>query len=696
MGGVPARVPQAADRRLRRGGVQRARRLRVRVHAWPCKQADGGFAPLDESLCFSTAGMTTAAPVMDDIVAALEAQGIPVEQYYPELGHGQQELSIRHAPALDAADRQVFYRETVRAVAHRHGLWASLAPKPFVDQAGNGAHIHFSLWDAAGRRSRMHDPRGRYGVSALGYHFIAGVLEHLPGAARAHVSERELVPPAPAALLELRLHGVGARQPRGRGAGARRRFPSDRAGSTNAELKASDSSSNPYLALGGLLAAGLDGVTRALEPGRARARRPGRAVRERAARARDPAVPDHAGRGARSAGARRRAHDGARPDAGPRVPRREALGGARRSAARTRRSRRSTTSGSSELDLGAVPILDQHCHALLRDGTVADAADYARFFTESGDPTMHAHHVPETVFYRWAIRELAAVLDCAPTTEAVLAARGGMSADALAAAAARARRTSRCSSSTTATETDETWPPAELAARLPCRVLPILRLEALAQALIVRHETFDALLDAYLRVGRAGARRMASSGLKSIIAYRTGLAVQATSRGDAAAAFGPVKERARRDGRVRLAAKPLNDYLLLRALEIAERQAMPVQIHTGFGDADLDLSRGEPAAPAPAARERPVCERALRPPARELPLRPRARLPGGHLRQRLRRRRARHPASRRRDPDDAAPAAGPRALDQGGVLERRLADPRAVLAGRALGATRARRRCWTS
>jgi len=73
-----------------------------------------------------------------------------------------------------------------------------------------------------------------------------------------------------------------------------------------------------------------------------------------------------------------------------------------------------------------------------------------------------------------------------------------------------------------------------------------------------------------------------------------GLGVQPTPRGDAAAAFGPVKELARRDGRVRLAAKPLNDYLLLRALEIAERQAMPVQIHTGFGDADLDLREANP------------------------------------------------------------------------------------------------------
>jgi predicted TIM-barrel fold metal-dependent hydrolase len=83
-------------------------------------------------------------------------------------------------------------------------------------------------------------------------------------------------------------------------------------------------------------------------------------------------------------------------------------------------------------------------------------------------------------------------------------------------------------------------------------------------------------------------------GLKSIIAYRTGLAVRATTRAEAAGAFAPVKEQARRDGRLRLAAKPLTDYLLLRALEIADRQALPVQFHTGFGDADVNLLDANP------------------------------------------------------------------------------------------------------
>jgi glutamine synthetase len=230
------------------------------------RNADGSYAPLDESLCFSSVGMTTAAQVMDAMVAALEVQGIEADQYYPELGHGQQELSIRHAPALAAADRQVFYRDTVRNVAYQHNLYASLAPKPFADQAGNGAHIHFSLWDKTGKRNVMYDPDDQYGVSELGYHFIAGVLNHLPSllalTCPSYNSYRRLQPHFWSSAYTV--WGPDNRE------GAIRvpsQFRSDRAGSTNAELKSSDSSSNPYLALGALLAAGLDGVKRRITPG---------------------------------------------------------------------------------------------------------------------------------------------------------------------------------------------------------------------------------------------------------------------------------------------------------------------------------------------------------------------------------------------------------------------------------------------
>jgi glutamine synthetase len=230
------------------------------------RNADGTYAPLDESLCFSSTGMTTAAHVMDAIIAAFEAQGIEVDQYYPELGHGQQELPIRHAPALAAADRQVFYRDTVRNVAYQHNLYASLAPKPFPDQAGNGAHIHISLWDKAGKRNLMYDPNDQYGMSDLGYHFIAGILDHLPALLA-------LTCPTYNSYRRLQPHfwssAYTAWGPDNREGAIRvpSQFRSDRAASTNAELKSSDASSNPYLALGGLLAAGLDGVQRKLALG---------------------------------------------------------------------------------------------------------------------------------------------------------------------------------------------------------------------------------------------------------------------------------------------------------------------------------------------------------------------------------------------------------------------------------------------
>jgi glutamine synthetase len=230
------------------------------------RSPEGMYVPLDESLCFSSVGMTTAAQVIDAIIAALEAQSLEVDQYYPELGHGQQELSIRHAPALAAADRQVFYRDTVRNVAYQHGLYASLAPKPFPDQAGNGAHLHFSLWNKAGKRNLMYDPNDPYGMSTLGYQFLAGVLAHLPAllaiTCPTYNSYRRLQP-------HFWSSAYTAWGPDNREAAIRipSQYRSDRAGSTNAELKPCDASSNPYLALGGLLAAGLDGVQRQLTLG---------------------------------------------------------------------------------------------------------------------------------------------------------------------------------------------------------------------------------------------------------------------------------------------------------------------------------------------------------------------------------------------------------------------------------------------
>ena len=124
-------------------------------------KTDDGYRPVDQSLCFSAIGMESTEEVIQDIIAALTDQGLTVELSHPELGWGQQELSIRHATALRAADNQITYRQTVRGVAAQHGLVASLAPKPFADQAGSGAHLHWSIWDTDHQRTSWPTPRAR-------------------------------------------------------------------------------------------------------------------------------------------------------------------------------------------------------------------------------------------------------------------------------------------------------------------------------------------------------------------------------------------------------------------------------------------------------------------------------------------------------------------------------------------------------
>jgi glutamine synthetase len=243
------------------------------------READPGgghdhLVPLDDSLCYSATGFHQAHDYVLDVVRALNAQGLRVEHYYPELGHGQQEISIRYAPALRAADNHVLYRETVRGVAFRRGLWASLAPKPIATQAGNGTHIHaslvslVSLGDETGADSRQAfaDASDKYGLSKTGYYFIGGLLAHLPALVALTCgsvnSYRRLQPQFWSSAYTV--YGMDNREAAVRICSPLRGDP---ASSVHLELKPSDSSANPYLALGALIHAGLDGIRRQVDPG---------------------------------------------------------------------------------------------------------------------------------------------------------------------------------------------------------------------------------------------------------------------------------------------------------------------------------------------------------------------------------------------------------------------------------------------
>ncbi len=220
----------------------------------------GGLEPVDRTVFSATGSMNQNLDFINDLADALVDQGIPVESYYPESGPGQQEVTTRCAEGLDAADRQIFYRETVRGVAGRHGLVASFLPKIFEDKAGSGCHLNFSLWRDGLNVSGDAGAAGGIGSEAAA--FLAGILHHLPGLAA-------LTIPSKTSYRRIRPHfwagaftawGYGNRE-----AAVRVSPDREETMATRFELKTCDATANPYIAMGGLLAAGLDGLDRGME-----------------------------------------------------------------------------------------------------------------------------------------------------------------------------------------------------------------------------------------------------------------------------------------------------------------------------------------------------------------------------------------------------------------------------------------------
>lgn len=234
------------------------------------REENGNYVPADHSLCYSSIGLDEQAEVIDAILEALEGQGISVELFHTELGPAQQELSIHHADVLRAADNVCLVRETTRGVAHSFDLLATFAPKPFLDQAGSGAHIHLSIWGTEDSEHRdknlFYDPNERGTLSQFGQYFIGGILRHIRGLVAITCgspnSYRRLLPHFWSSAYEA--YGFDNRE------GAIRvpsTFWGREADSINLELKPSDHSGNPYLAMGALIAAGLDGVQNQIDPG---------------------------------------------------------------------------------------------------------------------------------------------------------------------------------------------------------------------------------------------------------------------------------------------------------------------------------------------------------------------------------------------------------------------------------------------
>ncbi len=199
-----------------------------------------------------------AAEVRKEMVNALESQGITVEASHHEVAPGQHEIDFRYGPALRTADNAVTFKVTMKAIAERHGLYATFMPKPFYGINGSGMHTHMSLASVTDGRNLFHDSSDEYGLSQLAKHFIAGLLAHARGMSAVVAplvnSYKRLVPgyEAPVYISWERINRSAlVRVPR---------ISRGRPSSTRVELRCPDPSCNPYLAFAVMLAAGLDGI----------------------------------------------------------------------------------------------------------------------------------------------------------------------------------------------------------------------------------------------------------------------------------------------------------------------------------------------------------------------------------------------------------------------------------------------------
>jgi glutamine synthetase len=205
-------------------------------------------------------GMSRLVGVSDyvrDVIDALSAERIRVDQFHPEYAAGQLELSVAAESPVDAADTEVLVRSTIRAVGRRYNYRTSFSPKVEAEGVGNGGHVHLSVW--RGGQNMMSGGDGRCGLTPVGEAFAAGILNRLPAL---------LAIGAPSVASYLRLvpsHWAGVYASWGlENRETALRMITGSAGSSawaaNIEVKCLDLTANPYLLLAGLLAAGLNGV----------------------------------------------------------------------------------------------------------------------------------------------------------------------------------------------------------------------------------------------------------------------------------------------------------------------------------------------------------------------------------------------------------------------------------------------------
>ncbi len=247
--------------------------------------------------------------------------------------------------------------------------------------------------------------------------------------------------------------------------------------------------------------------------------------------------------------------------------------------------------------LDEIPLVDNHCHPMHREQCLG-AETYRSYYSESSEPAMMAGHVQHTAGYMTSLRLMAELLGIPSESseDEILSSRSALGLEGITCLSLERSNTAAVIMDhgfpvDAALSYDET---EAVVAGAGCQMRRVWRLELIFERLFTGSDSLDQVVDG-LADELSGLRSKRVYGLKSVSAYRSGLAIQPTSRQQAAAAF-EADKRAHEagGGSYRIENKPLEDYLTRIALKMAAEQGIPVQFHTAFGDTDADMIAANP------------------------------------------------------------------------------------------------------
>ncbi|MCC7668180.1 MULTISPECIES: type I glutamate--ammonia ligase [Leuconostoc] len=213
----------------------------------------------DKGGYFDLAPLDMGENVRREIVLTLEKMGFEIEAAHHEVAEGQHEVDFKYASALEAADNIQTFKLVVKTIARKNGYYATFMPKPVAGINGSGMHTNMSLFTKDG--NAFVDTSDEMGLSKTAYNFLGGILEHataFTALANPTVNSYKRLTPGFEAPVYV-AWSASNRSPMVR-------VPASRGNSTRLELRSVDPTANPYTALAAILASGLDGIKRELEP----------------------------------------------------------------------------------------------------------------------------------------------------------------------------------------------------------------------------------------------------------------------------------------------------------------------------------------------------------------------------------------------------------------------------------------------